>query len=298
MTNTEGITKVAVHGAPRSGTSWLGEILNSNPATAYRYQPLFSYAHKDFLNDRSTRADIAEFFMRLGRCEDAFTNQNERRNLGELPKFSKTGMTHVVYKEVRYHHILENMMHQLDDTLLVAAIRSPLGAINSWSLPREFRADLGWSEIEEWRFADKKNAGKPEEFNGYEKWKEATRLFMRLHNRYPNRVHLLHYSRLLRDPVTETERLFGFLNLQVTKATLNFLRQSRNFDNPSAYSVYRSRLKDDAWQHQLHPAISTHIVDDLTGTSLEAFLYQEPACGSERSNGGCPTNANVTSTRG
>ena len=41
-----------------------------------------------------------------------------------------------------------------------------------------------------------------------------------------------------------------------------------------------------------------YIVDDLTGTSLEAFLYQEPACGSERSNGGCPTNANVTSTRG
>ena len=130
-------------------------------------------------------------------------------------------MTHVVYKEVRDHHILENMMHQLDDTLLVAAIRSPLGAINSRSAcPASFARTWDGQEIEEWRFADKKNAGKPEEFNGYEKWKEATRLFMRLHNRYPNRVHLLHYSRLLRDPVTETERLFGFLNLQVSKSHL------------------------------------------------------------------------------
>ena len=34
---------VAIFGVPRSGTSWLGQIFNSSPMVAYRFQPLFSY---------------------------------------------------------------------------------------------------------------------------------------------------------------------------------------------------------------------------------------------------------------
>jgi hypothetical protein len=297
MTSSDSFRKVAIHGAPRSGTSWLGEILNSSPATVYRYQPLFSYAHKDFLDERSGRADIEEFFRRIAHCRDAFTNQTERRNSGELPRFAKSAMTHVVYKEVRYHHILENMMQQMDDTLLVAIIRSPLAVIDSWlRAPREFRADLGWTELEEWRFAEKKNAGRPEEFNGYEKWKVATRIFMDLRDAYPDRVYLLHYSPLLTDPLTETGKLFDFLDLAVTGATLDFLKRSRSVDDPSAYSVFRTRPTDDAWQEGLNPAISGQIVEDIRGTSLEAFLGQEPVCRPARAAGGTPHGS--ASTRG
>ena len=110
MTNPNNYSKVAIHGVPRSGTSWVGEIVNSSPNAAYRYQPLFSYAHKDYLNNGSTRGDIDQFFNRLYYCDDDFTNQKERRNSGDFPQFNKEKITHVVYKEVRYMNVLFNLI--------------------------------------------------------------------------------------------------------------------------------------------------------------------------------------------
>ena len=158
MTNLHSFKKVAVHGVPRSGTSWVGEILNSSPNTAYRFQPLFSYAHKAYLDNTSTKEDIAQFFSRLRNCDDDFTNQKAKRNSGDFPQFRKQKITHVIYKEVRYLNILFNLMRKTEDVLLISVIRNPLSVINSWlRAPREFRRDLGWSEIEEWRYALKKN---------------------------------------------------------------------------------------------------------------------------------------------
>ncbi|OQY27804.1 MAG: hypothetical protein B6244_09430 [Candidatus Cloacimonetes bacterium 4572_55] len=110
--------KMAVHGVPRSGTSWIGEILNSSPNTTYRYQPLFSYAHKDYLTPASTREDIDSFFERILHCDDEFTNQVIRRASGDFPIFKKEQITHIVYKEVRYINILFNLMRRTDDLLL------------------------------------------------------------------------------------------------------------------------------------------------------------------------------------
>ena len=106
---------VAVHGVPRSGTSWIGEILNSSPHTAYRYQPLFSYAHKDYLSNTSSRDDIQSFFARLLHCSDEFTNQVVRRSSRDFPVFRKQHVTHVVYKEVRYINILSNLMNREEE---------------------------------------------------------------------------------------------------------------------------------------------------------------------------------------
>ena len=161
------LIKVAIHGVPRSGTSWIGEILNSSPHTAYRFQPLFSYTLRDFLTNASTREDIDLFFQELLHIDDAFINQTVKRQSGDFPQFNKGEITHVVYKEVRYINILFNMMRRAEDVHLCAVIRNPLSVINSWLMaPREFRADLGWSELEEWRYALKKNLNRPEEFNG------------------------------------------------------------------------------------------------------------------------------------
>ena len=39
---------ISIHGVPRSGTSWLGQILDSSPKVRYKFQPLFSYAFKKY----------------------------------------------------------------------------------------------------------------------------------------------------------------------------------------------------------------------------------------------------------
>ncbi len=267
------LQKVAVHGVPRSGTSWLGEIINSSPHTTYRYQPLFSYTHKDFLSNTSSTEDIDLFFNRLSYCDDDFTNQKDRRNSGDFPIFNKNKISHIVYKEVRYVNILCNLMRRSDDVVLIAIIRNPLSTINSWlTAPREFRKDLGWTELEEWRYALKKNLNRPEEYHGYEKWKEATNIFLSLQATYPNRVYTVRYEKLLADPKKETKQLFRFLNLGIKDQTISFLNNSTNSEKQDSYAVFRKKQSDEKWKNELNPQITKQIIEDLRGTHLEVFV--------------------------
>ena len=265
--------KVAVHGVPRSGTSWIGEILNSSPNINYRYQPLFSYAHKDYLTNASTQEDINSFFERLLHCEDEFTNQVSKRISGNFPSFKKNQITHIVYKEVRYINILFNLMRRTEDVLLCAVIRNPLSVINSWlRAPREFRNDLGWSELEEWRYALKKNLNKPEEYNGYEKWKEAANTFTFLKKQYPSRVYIQKYSDMLKNPLAESRKLFEFCGIEFKDTSADFVRDSSSCDNRDAYAVYRSKQSDNKWESELLPEISKQILKDLRDTHLEEYV--------------------------
>src|SRR6056297_737368 len=103
--------KIAIHSVPRSGSTWLGEIVNSNPKGKYAFQPLFSYALKDFLSQISTNRDIELFFRRVEDSKDSFLDQEQHRQDGRLPLFRKEyPVTHIAYKEVRYNHIIENLL--------------------------------------------------------------------------------------------------------------------------------------------------------------------------------------------
>lgn len=272
MSESTRLHRIAVHGSPRSGTTWLGEIINSAPQTIVKYQPLFSYALKDALSPESSAATIDAFFAALAATEDDFMDRSAERDAGMFPHFEKTPATHIVYKEVRYHHVLANLMATDPTVRLVACIRNPLSVINSWlRAPREFRSDLGWNVEEEWRAAPKKNDGKPEEFNGYERWKESARIFLDLHERHPGRVHIVEYRALLEQTVTRVRALFAFCGLEVSDQTLEFLNQSTSRTHPDAYSVYRSDQRDDRWKDELVPEIADEILADLAGSDLEGF---------------------------
>ena len=265
--------KVAIHGVPRSGTSWLGEVLNSAEHVLYRYQPLFSYAHKDFLTEHSSSSDVERFFDRLVECEDDFTNQLESRRQGKKPSFRKRRITHVVYKEVRYMNILQNMMSVTNDVMLIAIVRNPLAVLDSWfRAPREFRWDLGWRESEEWCHAAKKNLGRSEEYFGFEKWKEAANLFLELSRLYPDRVKIVSYLDLLKNPAEETGRIFRFAKLPVTEQTTRFLRDSTSKGVDGDYAVYRCKRNDLAWKGRLPEEIVALVIDELKETPLERFL--------------------------
>ncbi len=270
MSNTN---KIAIHGTPRSGTTWLGEILNSSVNVKYNFQPLFSYAFKDFLNNHSSKKNIDLFFKKLSKTEDEFVCQKDNRKQKKLPVFRKENITSIVYKEVRYHHILFNLMEKTDDIKLLLIIRNPLSTINSWlKAPKEFRKDIGWKEKEEWRYAFKKNLNKPEEFNGFEKWKEATNIFIDLKKHYPSKVYLLEYSSLLKQTIKKAKEIFNFCNLNYKQQTDDFLQISKNKENSDPYSVYKKKRHDNKWKKQLNKRIIKEIYADLKDTRLEQFL--------------------------
>lgn len=265
--------KIAIHSVPRSGSTWLGNIFNSHPHVCFKLQPLFSYAFKNYLHENSTSEEIQSFFGEIASSEDSFINQVEGIKKGIVPKFIKEAeCSHVCYKEVRYHHILPNLMEKNRELRLILLVRNPLAVIYSWqNAPKEFRKDQGWDFENEWQFAASKNLNRREEYNGYEKWKEATRLFLELEKKYPQRTLLVTYANLISETEQTVKILFDFTNLEMAEETFNFLINSRKLNNSDAYSVYKNRKADDSW-HRLPAHIKNHVLNDLKGTVLEKFL--------------------------
>lgn len=269
---------VAIHGVPRSGTSWIGEVVNSSPNVCYKYQPLFSFRHKGLVGEWSTRGEIEEYFARIAVTADEFTDQSERRRSGEFPLFQKCDPTHIVYKEVRYHGLLMNMMRRHERVKLVAVMRCPIAALASWCrAPREFRGDLGWRVGEEWRYAVKKNLNRPEEFNGFERWKDAAWIFTSLARQFASRVHVVKYGSFVKNPGDSSKKLFDFLELDYSAQTREFIEQSTvgaGVERP--YSVYRRSGSASDPKAVLGPEIVKEIRADLAGTDLEHYLESAP----------------------
>ena len=269
------IQKFAIHGVPRTGSTWIGELFNSSPRVCYRFQPLFSYALKGYLTESSSLRHTEDFYNELLVNNDAFLSQSRARVSGKLPTFDKKEITHVGYKEVRYHNILPNFIRSSKDVKFFLIQRNPFSVINSWlNAPREFRADLGWSHMEEWRYALKKNMNRPEEFNGYEKWKEAALLFHYLSVQYPDRVMILPYDELIKDTEAVVKRAFKFIELDYSDQSNDFISGSSSA-NDDAYSVYRSEQTDDKWKLQLDPEIAKKIKEDLRGSVLEGLISEK-----------------------
>ncbi|MGM0743316.1 MAG: sulfotransferase domain-containing protein [Pseudomonadota bacterium] len=266
--------KVVLHGTPRSGTTWLAEIFNSAPELKYCHQPLFSYAFKGFLSDRSNQAEVACFFQALLKTQDRYILQVEERSRGIVPDFFKNTPTHLLYKEVRYHHILPNLLKRDSALKAVLLVRDPRAVVSSFlSAAKEFRRDLGWRIEDEWRYARKKNQDRPEEFFGFEKWKESTNLFTTLRERYPDRVRLVKYVDLLRYTESTVQKLFTFCNLEFGNQTKGFLRGEIVGNSASDYTVFRERkMVDDKWRKSLPSSISDEIRADLESTPLAQFL--------------------------
>lgn len=267
------MNRIAIHSVPRSGSTWLGSLVDSHPSVIYKYQPLFSYRFKGALTSQSSKSDISNFFSEIAQVSDDFLDQVDSKLKGIVPRFFKSEPTCIVYKEVRYHHILANMLKHDSEVKVVGLIRNPLSVLYSWwQAPREFRRDLGWNFEEEWKKAPSKNQGRPEEFYGFEKWKEVAGLFHSLHAQYPDRVYILRYLDLLQSTDYEVERLLSFMGLNVSKQTNDFIVASRQRNDADVYAVYKNKVSDIDWVDKLPGSIVDAVTKDLEGTAFEVYL--------------------------
>lgn len=265
--------KIIIHSVPRSGSTWLGNIFNSHPNLAFRYQPLFSYAFKDYLTPKSTSEEIDIFFKSILNSNDDFINQTEAVYKNIVPNFDKkNNITHICYKEVRYHHIIENMILKCPKIKVILLIRNPISVLNSWkNAPREFKQDKGWVFDDEWLSATSKNLDKTEEFNGYNKWKETAFLFLKLYKLYPDNVRIIKYSDLLWNTTNITKELFNFTKLKLEHQTINFINESRSINSNDPYSVFKVKNNDRNWEGFPNYIIE-FIKDDLKNTILQEYI--------------------------
>lgn len=262
---------VVVAGAPRSGTSWLGQIIDSSPAVAYRFQPLFSYAFKGALGFDSEKADYDRFLRELYQSNDPFLLQTDKRKSGDYPTFEKAKTSVLAFKTCRYQYLLPRMLEYWN-MRLVAIVRHPCGTINSWlKNPKEFPE--GAVPKEEWRTGVCKNQGRPEEFFGFYKWKEVTHLYLDMADKYPGVVYIIHYDDLVDNPNYETDTLFRFLGLEYGQQTRDFLAASQATHKEGPFTVFKSPKVKDSWKDELDIEMAAEMMADIAGTRLARFVW-------------------------
>ncbi len=264
---------IFIVGVPRSGTSWLGQIIDSSPDVRYRYQPIFSYAFKDAVDMDSSKEEFNHFFTKVYNSDDDFLCQSERKEKGLYPVFDKKKdmPSFLTIKMVRYHHLILKIMEYFEELKTVGIVRHPCGVINSWlSHPNEFpeRAE----PKEEWRDGECRNKGHPEEYWGFEAWKEVTDMFMKLEEKYEERFMIIKYEDLVSNKIQKTKELFRFLGLDYTKQTEDFLIESQSKHHVDPYSVYKDKKVKEKWKWQLDEEIKEEILDEIRGTKFERFV--------------------------
>ena len=85
-------------------------------------------------SEKSSKKDIASFFEKIAQSDDAFLLQTDKVDSGEYPSFVKEDEpSHVIYKEVRYHNILENLLIKDEKIKVIGIIRNPFAVVSSFS---------------------------------------------------------------------------------------------------------------------------------------------------------------------
>ncbi len=263
---------ITIVGTPRSGTSWLGQTIDSCPIVVYRYQPIFSYAFKNAVNINSSKEDFEKFFKDIYNSNDDFLLRKDMRKDGHYPIFLKDENEKVLaFKNVRYHYLLEKMIVYFPNLQILGIVRHPCGVLNSWfTNPKEF--PVGADPLNEWRYGKIRNIG-PEEFWGFEKWKELTHMFIKFEREFPKQFKIVIYGKMVEKPIEVAKEIFEFVKLDFTDQTEKFLESSHKIHDDNESAVFKDKKVKDKWQWELDKRIQKEIISELEGTILEQFLY-------------------------
>ncbi len=257
---------------PRSGTSWLAQILASHPDTCLKLCPLFSYEFKNALGPTSSKDDWHDLFARVYSTKGQYLDQDFLRKDGLVPRFAiKSGEPDVlVIKSNRFHDIVAKAVSMGVDAKFLFIVRDPISTISSWLFnPMEFPE--GCNLQDEWRTgACRKTAAG--EYWGFEDWKYVTSLHQKLARQYPEVVRLISYEALLDNLNEIVEEVFDWIGLDVHEQTQQFLVDSRSQHDTNPRSVFKSPDSLDTYRERLPAKIQEAIISELDGTELQRFL--------------------------
>lgn len=262
--------KLIITGMPRSGTSWLGQIINSSPKVMFRTEPLFAYRFKNIINQQSSCQEINNFFISLIDINDDFILQTENQEAGYYPKFKKTHPNILAFKTTRHFELIERYLECVSNLDVIAIIRHPCATINSWfNSYREFEKK-GCLKEQDWRTGGCRK-GVIGEYWGFNDWLESTKMFLAFSEKYSN-FHLIRYSDLVRDTNPTVNNLFSRVGIDNSSQTENFLVHCHQRHDSNSYSVYKSKSVLDLWETELDRNISDKIIYYTNQSNLSFFL--------------------------
>lgn len=260
MVNVDHLKKIALFSVPRSGSTWLGQILNSHPQVTYKFQPNYAYSFEGELPKNMNKSDFKTFCNQMLTTTDPFVNGEISISTRQNIRFSKDRLSHLIFKETHALNLIPNLLENTD-IAVIGLLRSPFAVINSWlKTPKEFKPE--WRVSEQWREAPKKNRGREDHYFGFEKWKEGAEIFLKMRECFPDRFYLADYEKFVDSPVEETAKLYKFCDLKMGAQTRDFLQMSTSKHEADAYSVFKSKAHDRKWETNLPDFIIEDIKRD------------------------------------
>lgn len=261
-----------IAGMPRSGTTWVSQIFASCPDVRMKFCPLFSYEFKNSLDKNSSQKEWEKLFADVYQTQSEFLDQEHLRKKGLVPAFKKkiAKPGYLLIKSNRFHNLVPYILKLNTEIRFVHIVRHPCASLYSWlSTPSEFPKNA--DPKEEWRSGLCRKTG-PGEFWGFEDWLFVTRLAVQLTKEYPNRHLVMRYEDIVKNPLTQTKKMFNFFRLPLHKQTIDFIKLSHSRHDNRKHSVFKFPQIHNQWNEKLDPAIISACTDEIVGTELERFL--------------------------
>ena len=247
---------ISIHSAPRSGSSWLLSIFDSCVNTKCLYQPLFSYAFKNQIHDKSSQKEFTTFTNELKETEDDFccmkTNYHTNNGKNDILTYHKENMEYLVMKHTSHHYLIEKMIELNKDIKIIGLIRNPENVIESQMKAKH-------ENLQDWLNGSDKNKDLKENYFGFNKWLDLNNYFITLKEKYPNNVYLIKYEDLLKNTKVEIEKVFHFCGIKLEKSTIDFINESMSINDNYDYSVFRKKETLIKRECKLDAKIINHI---------------------------------------
>jgi hypothetical protein len=259
-------------GMPRSGTTWLSQIVEASPDFVVRLSPNYAYPLKDRLDASSDAPAWREVLAASVDTDDPFMTQNWRRDTGELPRHStpRDAARLLAVKDTRFLDLYAGAVDLLPAAQVLFIVRHPCGVLDSWRHSDEFPAGADFAT--EWRHGACRKRGGRGELWGFSDWCATARQYLAIEARLPRRVRVFRYEDLVRDPHAVMTELLARLGVRLGAEIDAFLRTSRAFHDERPYAVFKSPRVADAWRTRFPEDIARTIEEELAGTDLARFL--------------------------
>lgn len=214
---------ISIFGVPRSGTTWLGEIFNSSPNVRFKFQPLHSYQLRE-------KYSILDFS--LVEIDEVIKDiSSTRGNYVNSPiKHQKNDITFLVWKEVRFHNVINYLKQLKTRSYIIYIFRNPEDVLLSWLNSNEFKENQ--LKFENFFNPITSNITSHDYF-GIQGWKRS---FNIIKKNISAPIILIDYDDLKANPNYLMERLFSKISLEFSKQVNDFINYTsskssvRNFD--------------------------------------------------------------------
>lgn len=262
---------LSIFSVPRSGSSWLGQLINSHPDTTFRFQPFFSYEFQERAEAAFSTGELRGLIDEIFQEETDFLLQSDKVQKGLYPAFSKSKFQALgAFKENTHLDKIGQLLRAIENMKVILLVRDPVKVVESWTTnPKEFPPGL--SLVEEWDRAPSRNV-LARNFFGFEKWVWSTKEFERLRQVHPERTLILRYEDLVRKPAEVTKNVLDFSGLNFTDQTRRFLDKSTSEFQGGHYSVHRFNPARQLGPYELQGDIAKKIIERTFEEGLERYL--------------------------